>query len=399
MEPKRLLILGAGAVGSIVANKVAGALRHEIAMAQVEVTILDRSETSINQGGYTFIPFGLYTPEDITRKRSRLISPRIRSVFGREGEVTAIDLSSRRVNVVTGTQYPYDYLLIAMGCRCGCNSVPGLENHLDTFYTGLDDALELKKRLDQLQKGHVVILTVGMPIPCPGAPGKFTTLLDDHLKSVSRRDSSRKFDISFLWPLGEVGTPEYNRVFTGGFKQRGIDDRRDFKLDRVDPASKQVISKSGEKIGYDLLVTIPLHRSVKALEDSGLTDESGWLPVDKNTLRYRKGDNYHPEVYVGGDAGPVAIAKTGIGAHYQALIIAQNLINDLKGIPITVPYRGEMGCPFVLRSYTSSQSGQAYIASWTADNPLPAFKPTELGWFFYRMYYYIYWDTAIKGLM
>ncbi|MEJ2047731.1 MAG: FAD/NAD(P)-binding oxidoreductase, partial [Dehalococcoidia bacterium] len=394
-----LLILGAGAVGSIVANKVAGALRRQIARGQAEVTVLDRNETSINQGGYTFIPFGLYTPEDITRKRRELLSPRVRAVFGPDGEVLGVDLKSRKVSVKSGRQYPYDYLLIALGCECDCGSVPGLDRNFDTFYTGLDDALKLKEKLDKLEKGHVVVLTAGMPIPCPGAPGKFTTLLDDYLKSINRRDPSRKYDISFLWPIPEVGTPEYNKVFSWGFRERGIDDRRSFKLDRVESSTRQVVSRSGESVSYDLLVTVPLHRSIKALVDSGLTDESGWLPVDRRTLRYKKGTENHPEVYVGGDAGPATIPKTGIGAHYQALIIAQNLVNDLRGTPVAVPYRGETGCPFVLRSYTSSQSGMAYIASWTDDNPLPAFKPTELGWFFYRMYYYIYWDTAIKGLM
>jgi sulfide:quinone oxidoreductase len=133
--------------------------------------------------------------------------------------------------------------------------------------------------------------------------------------------------------------------------------------------------------------------------DSGVTDAKGWLPADKSSLRYQKdGGPRFDNVYVAGDGGPAEILKTGIGAHCQALITAQNLINDLRGAPITVPYRGETGCPFILDSYTSAKRGKAFIASWTYNNPLKAFRPTEYGWFLYRAFYYMYWDTAVKGL-
>jgi sulfide:quinone oxidoreductase len=151
---------------------------------------------------------------------------------------------------------------------------------------------------------------------------------------------------------------------------------------------------------YDLLITIPPHKSIKALSDSGITDEKGWLPTDKYTLQYRKSPTEsYDEVYAIGDTGPAEILKTGIGAHYQALITAQNLINDIQGNGVKVMYKGETGCPFVGSSYTSRTKGEAYIATWTYDKPLELFSQTKIGWFFYRWYYYIYWDTAIKSLM
>ena len=400
MKVKKVLILGAGAVGTIVANKLSREMRREIARGEVDVTILDKNDTSINQGGYTFIPFGLYTPEDITRPRRSIISPRVKAFFGADGEVTGVDLKQRTVRVSSGKSYSYDYLLIATGCECDASGIPGLSDDFNTFYTDLDAAMKLKETLETMQKGRVVVLTTGMPIPCPGAPGKFATLLDDYLKQVRGWKMGKDSEISFLWPTPAVGPPEYNKLLTAGFKERGIDDRREFKVSEVNASNKQVISASGDKIDYDLLITIPAHRSIKAFPDSGVTDEKGWLPADKYSLRYAKPDGEHyDEVYVVGDAGPAEILKTGIGAHYQALITAQNMVNNLRGAQVTVQYRGETGCPFVLSSYTTSQRGKAHIAAWTYDNPLKPFKPTEFGWFFYRMYYYIYWDSALKGLI
>ena len=67
----RVLVLGAGAAGTVVANKLAREFRQEIAKDEVEITILDKNDMNINQGGFTFVPFGLYTPEDISRPRKK----------------------------------------------------------------------------------------------------------------------------------------------------------------------------------------------------------------------------------------------------------------------------------------------------------------------------------------
>ncbi|RKY63162.1 MAG: NAD(P)/FAD-dependent oxidoreductase, partial [Candidatus Latescibacterota bacterium] len=107
----------------------------------------------------------------------------------------------------------------------------------------------------------------------------------------------------------------------------------------------------------------------------------------------------YDEVYAIGDASTAGAVKTGIGAHYQSLIVAQNLINELHGSDIKVSYMGELGCPFVESIYSPSTRGKAHIASWMYDKPLEPFKPTRLSWFIYRMYYYIYWDTELKALM
>lgn len=400
MTTKRVLILGAGAAGSIAANKMARELRREIARGEVQITILDKNDVNTNQGGFTFIPFGLYTPEDIRRPRRELISPRVEAAFGADGEIDRVSLENREVLVKSGKKYSYDYLLIATGCRCVTDGVPGLSEDFNTFYTSLEDSQKLGKSIKAFDEGKIVILTVEMPIPCPGAPGKFTVFTDDYLRYVRGEEVRDNVEISFLWPIERVGPPAYDEKLSEVFEEKDIDYRREFELSEVDEDKKEVISAEGESVKYDLLVTIPPHGGVKALLDSGITDDQGWVPVDKHTLQYHKSPaESYDEVYAIGDAGPAEILKTGIGAHYQALITGQNLINDILGNGVKVHYRGETGCPFVGSSYTPSTRGKGYLAAWTYGKPLKPFSPTEFGWFVYRMYYYIYWDAAIKALM
>ncbi len=396
---KKVLILGAGAAGSVVANKLAREFRREIAQDRVEITMLDRSEVFVNQGGFTFIPFGLYTPEDIIRPRRELISPRVKGVFGTEGEIKSVDLANREVKTKTDRSYSYDYLVIATGCVADVEGVPGLASDLNTFYVSLEYSFKLRTLVQGLKKGRVVISVARMPIPCPGAPGKFAILLDSYLRYFRGEEVRKNVDITFLWPMEPIGPAAYDDAASQVFKEQGIKVRRSFKLAEVDSANKEVIAESGEKEKYDLLITIPPHRSIQALQDSGLTDSTGWVPADKNTLQYSGSAGRYDEVYVLGDTGPVEVVKTGIGAHYQSLVVSQNLANDLHGNGIKESYMGELGCPFIGSMYTPATRGKAYIPTWTYNSPPDPFTATKLGWFLYRMYYYIFWDAGIKGLM
>ncbi|NAS89107.1 pyridine nucleotide-disulfide oxidoreductase [ANME-1 cluster archaeon AG-394-G21] len=397
----RVLVLGAGAAGSVVTNKVAREFRQEIAKDEVEITILDKNDMNINQGGFTFIPFGLYTPEDIMRPRKKVISPRVKTAFGEDGEVEHVDLGNREVTAKSGKKYPYDYLVLATGCRADVGSVPGLSNDFNTFYTSLEDAFKLGESVKSFNKGRIVIMTPQMPIPCPGAPGKFTILLDSYLRYVRGDEVRKEIEISLLWPTELLGPQAYDDVATPLLEKQNIKVVKNFGLSEVDEGKKEVVASNGERTKYDLLITIPPHKCTPALVNSEITDEKGWIPINKNTLQYQGAEASYDEVYALGDAGPAEIIKTGIGTHYQSLIAGQNVINDIRGNGegAKVTYMGEMGCPLVSAAYTPSTRGEAYIPTWSYGRPLEPFKAIRLGWFLYRMYYYIYWDAGLKALM
>lgn len=399
---KKVVIIGASTTGAIIANKLARELRREIARGNLKITALDKNSCcSVNQAGFTFVPFGYFTPEDLVRPIKKVISPRVNMVLGEDGKVVKIDLENKKVLTATGKEYPYDYLVIATGASVDLDGITGLSReNLNTFYTSLEDALKLGETLKKFKGGRIVVLTVKMPIPCPGAPSKFVVLLNDYLKCTKDEETLKKTKISFIWPVKSIGPPAYNTIISKLFEDNGIDIKREFKFSKVDEEAKEVVSADGERIKYDLLIVIPPYKCMQALVDSGMTDETGWVLVDKHTLQYKKSETErYDEIYVVGDSGPAEILKTGVSAHYQALITAQNLINDILGYSAKVRYRGETGCPIVVSSYTEAKKGRAYLATWTYGKPLEPFVPTKLGWFVYRMYYFLYWDATIKALM
>ena len=59
---KRLLVLGGGTAGTMIVNK----LRHRLDASEWQITVVDRDDTHHYQPGYLFLPFGQYTPDQLT---------------------------------------------------------------------------------------------------------------------------------------------------------------------------------------------------------------------------------------------------------------------------------------------------------------------------------------------
>ena len=66
---KRLLILGAGTAGTMVAAK----LRPRLGTDDWKITMIDQESTHYYQPGFLFIPFGIYGPSDVVKPKADFI--------------------------------------------------------------------------------------------------------------------------------------------------------------------------------------------------------------------------------------------------------------------------------------------------------------------------------------
>jgi len=90
---RKILILGAGAGGTIVANM----LRKELDEAEWQITIIDRYERHHYQAGYLFIPFGVYGEQDVVKPRKEFIPQGVEFVLDK---IVKIDPAQRRVETL-----------------------------------------------------------------------------------------------------------------------------------------------------------------------------------------------------------------------------------------------------------------------------------------------------------
>ncbi len=85
---KKILILGSGAGGTMVANH----LRKKLSPSQWDITIIDNDEIHHYQPGWLFIPFDVYSPEDCQKPKREFIPKGVKFVLD---EVVGIDKESR----------------------------------------------------------------------------------------------------------------------------------------------------------------------------------------------------------------------------------------------------------------------------------------------------------------
>jgi sulfide:quinone oxidoreductase len=118
---KKILILGAGTGGTIMANL----LHKRLDKKQWSITVIDKNNAHYYQPGFLFIPFGLYTKEQITEEKSKFIPRGVEFILS---EIERIDPQNNAVILKDGKRIPYDFLIVATGVEIMPDETPGLRD-------------------------------------------------------------------------------------------------------------------------------------------------------------------------------------------------------------------------------------------------------------------------------
>ncbi|HEX6869749.1 MAG TPA: FAD-dependent oxidoreductase [Micromonosporaceae bacterium] len=296
---KRLLVLGAGTAGTMMVNQ----LRRRLDRFDWAITVVDQAMTHVFQPGLLLVPFGSYTAEDVTRPRPELLGDGINLIHG---EIDHICARTHTVALADGRQLPYDYLVIATGCTTRPDHTPGMlgrhwQQSIFDFYH-LEGAVRLHEALRDFPGGRLVVHVADLPVRAPGAPLAFATLADSYLRREGRRD---QVEIIYATPVpAAVATaPAHLGAGFGGGAGHGPDITIEagFVVERVDEATKSLVSYDGRRIRFDLLVTVPLNMGADFIARSGLGDAYNYVPVDPHTSRSLADD----AIFAVGDASSV----------------------------------------------------------------------------------------------
>ncbi len=311
---KRVVILGGGVGGTIVANVLAKKAKG------AAVTVVDKTGKHVYQPGFVYVAFGKMRPERLVRDERKLLRRRVKLVID---EAVRIDDAAKEVHLKSGTVLSYDYLVISTGSRLAPDELPGATSGYH-FYSA-EGAVRLREALATFPGGKVVITVGGIPYKCPPAPAEAACLLDYYF---TRRGIREKVDIHFLSPLGrvfplETVSPTVQRIFDA----KHVRYTTFFNAERVDAERKVVHSLEGEEVPFDLLILIPPHHGAKFAADSGLTDAGGWIPTDKHTLEVK---GHERSIWAIGDTTDIPISKAGATAHYEAKVVGANIAGFIK---------------------------------------------------------------------
>ncbi len=320
----------------MVANKMA----EHLDPADWRIIIVDRDENHYYQPGFLFIPFGIYSQNDVVKPKRNFLPPNVEIVFS---DIEVIEPDQNRVTLARENRViHYDYLVIATGSHLHPEETPGMvdggwRKNIFDFYS-VDGAAALARHLKFWKGGRLVLNIVEMPIKCPVAPLEFLFLADWFFHERGIRD---KVDLVFATPLpGAFTKPRASSILGDMLEQKHIDTVPEFMIMEVDASKNVIRSYDEQEVEYDLLVTIPLNMGSDVIQRSGMGDELNFVHVDKNTMQSSKWEN----IFLIGDASNAPTSKAGSVAHFMLDVVVDNILRHMEGLPLLPKFDGHANC-------------------------------------------------------
>jgi len=392
---KKILILGAGTAGTIMANK----LRKTLDRLQWEITIVDKEKQHFYQPGFLFIPFGIYTRNDVIKPKSNFFPVGVNVIYS---EIDKIETAKNSVILKEGKILNYDFLIIASGTNVHPEETLGLKGELWNknifeFYT-LDGALALREYFKTFTGGRLVMSIVELPFKCPVAPLEFVFLADEYFTKIGIRN---KVEIIYTTPLsGAFTKPRASKMLGDLLKEKNIQVIPDFYIEKIDNKEKKLVSYDGHEVPFDELTIVPLNKGDEMIARSGLGDDLNFVPTNKYTLQAEGYEN----IFVLGDASNIPTSKAGSVAHFAADVLFENLISAIENRPLLAKFDGHANC------YIETGFGKGSLIDFNYETeplpgtfPLPGIGPfhllmnTKLNHYGKVLFRWIYWHILLKG--
>lgn len=392
---RKIVILGAGTGGTIMANKLRKALERD----EWSITVVDKDPNHYYQPGFLFIPFGIYNKHDVVKPKAGFIPAGVKFIVN---EIDRVEPDKNTVILSNGQTLEYDYLIVATGTHINPAETPGLlgrewRKSIFDFYTH-EGAVALANFLKTWEGGNMVINIAEMPFKCPVAPLEFAFLADEFFVKKGIRD---KVNIYFSTPLsGAFTKPKATKMLGELLKEKNIQIIPDFYLERVDDENKKIVSYDGREISFDLLTIIPVNMGAQWVARSGMGDDLNYIATDKYTLRSEKWEN----IFVLGDASNIPTSKAGSVVHFASEILYENLLSAIEGRPLLAKFDGHSNC------YIETGFGKGSLIDFNYETeplpgtyPLPGVGPfgllknTRINHYGKVMFRWIYWHLLLKG--
>ena len=380
----RIVILGAGAAGTALANRLSRRLNG------AEITIIDPRKEHWYQPGFSLIAAGLKPAKYSVSQTGDWLPKNITWISERAAE---IDPDGNKVMTESGKTVPYDFLVLAIGLVLNYGAIEGFEmdmigkDGIGSLYAGPDYAAKTWEAAGRYtEDGGVGIFTrPATEMKCAGAPIKHTFLIDD----IARKAGTTKLDINYMaHNKGLFGVPIISEKLRMLFGQREITPHYSHVLKSVDAGKKMATftTENGDtEMPYDYLHIVPPQQAPDVVRNSALTDPGswggrGWATVDKHTLRH----NFFDNVFAVGDIAGVPKGKTAASAKWQVPVVEEHLIAQITGTKSDASYNGYTSCPLITRV------GRAMLIEFDYNNDLtPSFPgiiaPLEELWISWLM--------------
>lgn len=379
----RVVILGGGAAGMSMANRLASRLNG------ASITVVEPREQHNYQPGWTLVASGVWEAPQTLRPNTDFRPAGIKWLTS---PATAIDADQRSVSLADGNSLDYDILVVATGLQLNYDMIDGMSpdligsNGIGSVYASLDAAARTNESIEQWIAqggGQGVFTSPQTAIKCAGAPIKMTFTTLSRIKDTANRDN---FQLDYFTPSGGMfSQPWVSDFLKQRFDDEGIRRNHHWHLSAIEPGAKQA-QFTGQDGGtevrdYDFIHVVPPMSAPDFVKASDLIAAQGpfqgeWLDTDIHTMQHLR----YPEVFGIGDVIGAPINKTAASVKAQAPVVEANIVAFLQDKPLPARHNGYTSCPLI------TDIGKAMLVEFGYDNDmafLPSFSfidPKEESW-------------------
>jgi len=348
----RVVVIGGGAGGATAARYIA-----KDSDGAIDVTLIENSDVYTTCFYSNLYVGGFRSFESITHSYDGLQSSY--GITKVTGMATGVDREQKIVMMADGASVPYDRLVVAPGIDLIWDSVPGYSEAVSEIAPHAWKAGEqtkiLKAKLDAIENGQqILIVPPTNPYRCPPGPYERASMMAHVLKSKGLTDSK----IIIIDPK-----PKFSKQ---GVFQEGWEKHYPGMIEWYGPdvhGGIDVINANSGTVETDLdtfegalLNIIPAQKAGAIAAAAGLTDDSGFCPIEAGSMRSTVDD----AVFVIGDACIAGdMPKSGFSANSQAKVAAMTIRGDLVGSKV-FPAKYSNTCWSLIETDDSIKVGAQY---------------------------------------
>jgi sulfide dehydrogenase [flavocytochrome c] flavoprotein subunit len=244
--------------------------------------------------------------------------------------VTAIDAKGQKVTTQGGKSFKYDRCIVSPGISFKDNikgyDAAAAEKFPHAWKAGPQTAL-LRKQLEAMADGGTVLIAPPPnPFRCPPGPYERACQIAHYLKSHKPKSKVLILDSKDSFSKQGLFTQAWDRHYKGMIEWvKAVDTGGGVKS--VD-AKTGTVSTEFDEYKPAVANIIPAQVAGTIAKVAGLTDDSGWCPIEGKTFE----STLHKGIHVIGDAAHQSpLPKSGYAANSEAKVVAAavvDLVND-----------------------------------------------------------------------
>ena len=351
----RVVVIGGGAGGATAAKYIA-----KESGGTIDVVLVEPAKQFVTCFHSNLVLGGYKSMEQITHSYDKLASTY--GIKMNHQAATAIDKEKKQVRLADGSVLDYDRLVISPGIDLKYDSVPGWgEAHEEAMPHGWKAGKQtqiLKARLDAVPDGGVIVmLAPPNPYRCPPGPYERVSMMAHTLKAAGKTkakiivlDPKENFSKQALFQEG------WDKHYGGMVEW--INAKIYETIKSVDPKANTVVTGFETYKNVALVNVIPAQMAGKIARDAGLTNDSGFCPIDPTNMRSTKDANIYVvgDACIGGD-----MPKSAFSANSQAKVAAMIVRGELVKSP-TFPAKYTNTCWSLIETNDTVKVGGRYEA-------------------------------------